>query len=69
MSGGGNPIRADRDGAVVAVGDEQVALAYDPDAEVWYVRASSVPGLAAQSADREELLAELPLLVRTARLP
>ena len=64
-----SPLRAERDGEVVEIAGEQVALGYDPDGETWFVRASSVPGLAATANTREELLDELPFLIRQARLP
>lgn len=63
------PLRAERDGEVVTVGSERVAIGYDPDGETWFVSASSVPGLAATADTRDELLDELPSLIRQARLP
>ncbi|NNM73556.1 DUF1902 domain-containing protein [Enterovirga aerilata] len=62
-------LRAERGSELVEIAGEKVALGYDPDGEVWFVRASSVPGLAATAATRDELLDELPLLIRQALLP
>ncbi len=62
-------LRAERGSEVVEIAGEKVALAYDPDREAWFVQASSVPGLAASADTREELLDELPSLIRQARLP
>ena len=64
-----SPLRAERDGEVVRIDGEQVAIAYDPDGEFWFARASSVPGLSATSESREELLDALPFLIRQARMP
>lgn len=63
------PLRGDRDEHVVEVGEHKVALAYDPDGETWYVRAASVPGLAGQTGTLDELMDELPLLIRNATIP
>ena len=63
------PLRGDRDEQVVAIGEHRVALAYDPDGETWYVTASSVPGLAGQTGSLDQLLEELPHLIRTATIP
>lgn len=62
-------LRAERDGEVVTVADERVAIGYDPDGEIWFVGASSVPGLRASADTRDELLGELPFLIRQARVP
>lgn len=64
-----SPLRAERDGEIVEIDGEKVALGYDPDGEMWFVRASSVPGLEAGATTREELLDALPLLIRQAVLP
>ena len=64
-----SPLRADHDGGLVEIAGETVALGYDPDGEVWFVRTSSVPGLSASADTREELLDELPFLIRQAMLP
>lgn len=64
-----NPMRTDREERVATVGAHRVAYAYDPDAEAWYVTASSVPGLAADAPSEEELLAVLPGLVGLTTLP
>ena len=64
-----SPLRAERDGEIVEIAGEKVALGYDPDGEVWFVRASSVPGIMATADTREELLDELPFLIRQAKLP
>ena len=64
-----NPLRDDRDGRVVHVGEHRVELAYDPDGEVWYVRSSTVPGLTGESGSLSDLADTLPALVRAASLP
>ena len=64
-----SPLRAERDGEIVEIAGETIVLGYDPDGEVWFVRTSSVPGLSATANTRDELLDELPLLVRQAMLP
>jgi hypothetical protein len=64
-----SPLRAEREGEVVEIAGEKVALAYDPDRDAWFVQASSVPGLAASADSRDELLDELPSLIQEARLP
>ena len=66
---GESPLVQDRDAGLVRVGEHRVEIAYDPDGEIWYVRASSVPGLTGQAASEDELRAMLPLLVRQAELP
>jgi hypothetical protein len=63
------PLRAERDGDVIEIAGAKVALAYDPDGDVWFVRTSSVPGLAAAADTRDALLDELPFLIRQATLP
>ena len=64
-----SPLRAERGGEVVQVGEHQVAIAFDPDGETWLVTASSVPGLAGEATTREELLDALPHLIGEATLP
>jgi hypothetical protein len=64
-----NPLRAERGSEVVEIAGETVVLGYDPDGEVWFVRTSSVPGLSATADTRDELLDELPFLIRQAMLP
>ena len=64
-----NPLRAARHEETLSIDDESVVLVYDPDGEEWFVRASSVPGLTARAETREDLLEELPVLIRQARLP
>ncbi|MDB5591377.1 DUF1902 domain-containing protein [Enterovirga sp.] len=66
---GESPLRAARDGAVVRIGEHSVALAYDPDGEVWFVQASSVPGLTGSAESFDELLDDLPGLIRQIALP
>jgi hypothetical protein len=63
------PLRAERDGEVFEIAGHKVALGYDPDGEIWFVRTSSVPGLTATASTREELLDELPFLIRETMLP
>lgn len=64
-----SPLRAEREEAVVRIGQHSVVVAYDPDGESWFVRTSSVPGLRAEAETREELLDELPHLIRQAETP
>jgi len=64
-----SPLRAEQDGGIVEIAGEQVVLGYDPDGELWFVRTSSVPGLSATADTRDELLDELPFLIRQARVP
>jgi hypothetical protein len=64
-----SPLRAERDSDIVEIAGAQVLLGYDPDGEVWFVRASSVPGLMATADTHTELLDELPALIRQAMLP
>ncbi|WP_375462062.1 hypothetical protein [uncultured Enterovirga sp.] len=64
-----SPLRGDRDAHVVEFGEHRVALAYDLDGETWYVQASSVPGLAGQTGTLDELMDELPILIRRAGIP
>ncbi len=54
---------------VHVIAGRPVAVAFDPEAGVWYVEASAVPGLAAEAASEEELVAVLEVLVRTLSLP
>lgn len=65
----GSPLRAERDEHVVPVDGHSVALAYDPDGAVWYVQASSVPGLVGQASDLDDLVDDLPRLIRAALVP
>ena len=64
-----SPLRAERDGQVLRLGEHAVAVAYDPDGEVWFVQASSVPGLEAEAGTLEELAAMLPAAIRETTLP
>ena len=64
-----SPLRAERHNAVLDIAGEKVVIGYDPDGETWFVQTSSDPGLAATADTREELLDELPFLIRQARLP
>ena len=41
-----------------------VLIAYDPDAGVWYVHSSTVPGLIGEGASPSELEDELQVAVR-----
>lgn len=66
---GESPLLQDRGVGLVRIGEHRVEIAYDPDGEIWYVRASSVPGLTGEAASEAELRADLPLLVRQAELP
>ncbi len=47
----------------VEIAGHQVLIAHDPEDGLWYVEASSVPGLAAEAQSRDDLLAELEILV------
>lgn len=64
-----SPLRAERDEEIVRIGEHRVVVAYDPDGESWFVRTASLPGLRAEAATREELLDELPHLIRQAGMP
>ena len=66
---GVSPLRAEQGEHIVDLEGEQVVVAYDPDGEVWCVRTSSVAGLAAEAETLEELVDELPRLIRQARVP
>ena len=64
-----SPLRAERGEHAVAIDGETVVVAYDPDGESWFVRTSSVPGLAAEAETLDALIEELPALIRLSRLP
>ena len=64
-----SPLRAERGEHPVAIDGETVVVAYDPDGESWFVRTSSVPGLAAEGETLDELLGALPALIRMSKLP
>ena len=54
---------------VVDIAGQAVMIAYDPEAAVWYVHSSTVPGLAGEAARASDLIEELQVLVRTLNLP
>ena len=64
-----SPLLADQQERVLAVGEARVAVAWDPDGAVWYVRTSSVPGLAAEGETLAELEGSLPGLIALIQLP
>jgi hypothetical protein len=64
-----SPLRAEQGEEVVRIGEHAVVIAYDPDGESWYVRSASLPGLRAEAGTREELIEELPALIRLAAMP
>lgn len=64
-----SPLRTERHEQVLRFGEHAVVVAYDPDGEGWYVRTSSMPGLRAEAATLEDLLDELPELIRQAQTP
>lgn len=64
-----SPLRQTREAQLVRIDGESVEVAYDPDGELWFVRASSVPGLAASADTLDDLVDELPELIRHAMLP
>ncbi|TDR93625.1 DUF1902 domain-containing protein [Enterovirga rhinocerotis] len=64
-----SPLRAERGEEIIRIGDHAVVAAYDPDGEVWFVRTSSVPGLRAEAPTLDDLVDELPHLIRQAELP
>ena len=64
-----SPLRAERGEQVIRIGEQSVVVAYDPDGESWFVRTSSVPGLRAEAETLDELLDELPHLIRQAGMP
>jgi hypothetical protein len=53
----------------VAIAEQTVVIAYDPEAGVWYVHSSTVPGLTGEAARAADLLEELQVTVRTLSLP
>jgi hypothetical protein len=59
----------DEETRIVRIGEHTVVIAHDPNAGIWYVQSSSVPGLHAEAPTAEELIDELPLLVRHLSLP
>jgi hypothetical protein len=59
----------DEETRIIHIGDHSVVIAYDPNAGIWYVQSSSVPGLSAEAPTEQELIDELPLLVRHLSLP
>ncbi|HEX2552229.1 MAG TPA: DUF1902 domain-containing protein [Microvirga sp.] len=54
---------------VVEIAGQTVAIAYDPEAGVWYVQGSTVPGLTGEAASASDLIEELEVTVRTLSLP
>lgn len=54
---------------IVDIAGQTVVIAYDPEAGIWYVCSSTVPGLAAEAASASELIEELQVAVRTLNLP
>ena len=54
---------------IVRIADQPVVIAYDPEADIWYVRSSAVPGLASEAPTRSALIEGLEALVRTALMP
>jgi predicted RNase H-like HicB family nuclease len=54
---------------IVVITGQTVVIAYDPEAGIWYVRSSTVPGLAAEAASAAELIEELQVAVRTLNVP
>lgn len=64
-----SPLRAEQGEHVLRIGEHGVIVAYDPDGESWFVRTSSVPGLRAEAGTLDELIEELPHLIRQAETP
>ncbi len=54
---------------IVEIAGQRVAIAYDPEAGVWYVQGSTVPGLAGEAASASDLIEELEVTVRALSLP
>ncbi len=54
---------------IVRIADQTVVIAYDAEADVWYVRGSAVPGLTSEAPTRSALIEGLEALVRTALMP
>ncbi len=54
---------------MVDIAGQTVVIAFDPEAGVYYVHTSTVPGLTGEAASAEDLIAELQVTVRTLGLP
>ncbi len=57
------------DTQIIEIAGQTVVIAYDPEAGVWYVHGSTVPGLAGEAASASDLIEELQVTVRTLSLP
>ena len=54
---------------IIEIAGQTVVIAYDPEASVWYVHSSTVPGLTGEAASASDLIEELQVVVRTLSLP
>ncbi len=54
---------------IIEIAGQTVVISYDPDAGVWYVHSSTVPGLIAEAVSASELIEELQVTIRTMSLP
>ncbi len=54
---------------IIEIAEQTVVIAYDPEAGVWYVHSSTVPGLTGEAASASDLIEELQVAVRTLSLP
>ena len=54
---------------MVDIAGQTVVIAFDPEAGVYYVHTSTVPGLTGEAASAEDLIEELQVTVRTRGLP
>ncbi len=54
---------------ILDIAGETVAIAYDPEAGIWYVHSSTVPGLTGEAASASDLVEELQVAVRSLNMP
>jgi hypothetical protein len=53
----------------IEIAGQTVVIAFDPEAVMWYVHSSTVPGLTGEAATAPGLIDELEVSVRTLTLP
>ncbi len=54
---------------IIEIAGQTLVIAYDPEAGVWYIHSSTVPGLTGEAASASDLIEELQVVVRTLSLP